>query len=620
MISIHFPAFFPERRHVIPYMTAMSTEKGFIPENVIEDIRGRTDIVEIVSDYVSLKKSGANFKGLCPFHQEKSPSFNVNQEKQFYHCFGCGESGNVFRFLMKMENLAFPESVRLLAARYGVSIPDAKRRKDGQRDEREILLDLNGLAASFFENQLRSPEGGRKAREYLEERGVSMDVAKRFAIGFAPDAWDSCLVYLANKGFSVPQLERAGLIKANEARSRFFDRFRNRIIFPFHDTRGRVVGFGGRLFGGGEEKGPKYLNSPETDTFKKGKIFYGIHHAVKGIQQKGFAVIVEGYFDALTAYLHGFDNVVANSGTALTEDHASLLSRYAKNVTMVYDSDTAGASASERAFEILLKKGFHARMVVLPPGEDPDSYLKKYGPEKFSGALKDAKPFIESLIQSAAEEATSETSVEGKMRRLEKILPFIEKIPSTIEKNEYINILSERLGIPERAIYSDLKKTSRGHPTTSRMPATGLPPRQRPTLSEQCERGIIQLMLQKPDFIDRVEETVSCKDFKNPDFSAIASVLFARNKEGTNITIDKIMESLPEEGQRSLAGALAMEALEFEDPDRALCDFARGMKKEEKRQKLREIQQKKSDAAKSLKVEEFEKLKENCAVLRQDLN
>ncbi len=597
----------------------MASKKGFISEGIIEEVRSRVDIVEIVSEYVSLKKGGRNFKGLCPFHSEKSPSFNVSAEKQFFHCFGCGEGGNVFRFLMKIENLSFPESVRQLASRSGVTIPESSQENQAEKSEREVLYGLNQSVKEFFESQLWDPAKGLRARKYLGKREISTELAKRFSLGLAPDSWDALLTHFQKKGFSTGQLEKAGFIKANEARSKYFDRFRNRVIFPFTDNRGRVVGFGGRLLGE-DSKAPKYLNSPETLLYKKGKIFYGIHQAGKAIQKDGFATMVEGYFDLLTAFQNDIENVVANSGTALTEDHAALLKRYTENVTMVFDSDVAGRSASERGFEILLKQGLRVKMAVLPPGEDPDSYLRKHGRESFQQMMDSSKPFIEYLIDSAAREMGSSGSVEKKSACVNKILPFIAKLPSSIEKNEYINILSERLQISDKAVYGDLMKHgSSRSPGFAKIPSRPVS-KGRPSLAEQCERGMVQIMIQNPGHIKYVEEAVAISDFKNQDLSAIATMLFEQNGLEGSISLDKIMELLPSENQKSLVGAIAMDLTEYEDLERAISDFARGMKKKERKIQLQKIQKEKSFAAKALDVNQFQKLNENCQELRRELS
>ncbi len=601
----------------------MMTNTGFIPEMLVEDIRSKADIVEIISEYVSIKKAGRNFKGLCPFHPEKTPSFNVSPDKQFFHCFGCGEGGSVFHFLMKIETLTFPESVRLLASRYGVDIPRSTGENNYEKDEREILYKLNQTATDFFMSQLHHPVKGLSVRKYLENRGISLALAKRFSLGFAPDSWDACLTYLKNKGYTMAQLEKGGLIKSTEIRDNFFDKFRNRVMFPFHDTRGRVVGFGGRFLGK-KESTPKYLNSPETSIFKKGKIFYGIQHTTKGIQKSGFAIIVEGYFDLLVAFQNGIENVIAGSGTALTEDQAILIKRYTENITMLYDSDAAGRAASEKGFEVLrkhLSHGLHIKMATLPHGEDPDSYLRKHGPEKFNRIIKTAKPFIESLIDSAVKELGTSGSAEMKTRYANDILSFIRKIPSNIEKNEYVNILSERLKISEKAVHSDLFRSMKNLSTRS-VKQNKTPNREaaRPSLSEQCERGIVQIMIQSPDYIKMVEEVISLNDFKNPDLCHIASILFEQHDIGNQITIDKLIELLPEGNQKSLVGAIAIEPVENENIECAIMDFSKGIKKEERKNKLRDILKKKSDAANMSNADEFNKLQEHYSALRRELN
>jgi len=595
----------------------MVAHRGFIPETIIEGILSRADIVEVISEYVPLKKSGGTFKGLCPFHSEKTPSFTVSAEKQFFYCFGCSVGGNVFQFLMRIENLSFPESVRSLASRFGVTIPETAREAGREPGDRDAIYALNQSASDFFEGHLRDPRAGTPAREYLEKRGINPDQAKCFSLGFAPDAWDSCLKYFENRRIPLPVLEKNGLIKSNDNRSKFFDRFRNRIIFPFRDTRGRVVGFGGRILRN-DTNAPKYLNSPETSVFKKGRLLYGIFHTGQGIRKSGYAILTEGYFDFLTCYHHGIQNVVANSGTSLTEDHASLLKRYTDDVTIIYDADPAGKSATERGFDILLKKGLRVKVVTLPQGEDPDSYLRKFGKEAFQEMLERARPFIEHLIHSAAKDSGGSGSLERKMEHARHILSFINKVPGNIEKSEYITMLSDTLKISEKAIQADLRRYSgrerpaRGNQDPSR---TAFGP-----LAEQCERGMIQIIFHHPDRIASVQEAVSPSDFKNPDLARIASVLFRELSLKKRLAMDDILAGLSTETQRSMASSLAMERVEYDNLARVIQDFARGMKKEEKKNKLHEIQEKKTFAVKMLKTDEFRRLKESAAMIRQSLD
>jgi DNA primase len=520
---------------------------------------------------------------------------------------------------MKIENIAFPEAVRSLASRYGVTIPESAEGNKKEKDEREVLYELNRSAAEFFESQLHHPQTGLRAREYLQMRGISLETAKRFSLGFAPDSWDACLNFFRKKGASLDLLGKAGIIKSSETGEKLFDRFRSRIIFPFHDARGRLVGFGGRLLED-DKNAPKYLNSPETLVYKKGKILYGIYFSGKGIQETGFATIVEGYFDFLTAFQNGIENVVANSGTAFTEDQVTLLKRYTENVTMIFDADRAGKAASERGFEVLLKQGIRAKVAGLPEGEDPDSYLRKFGSEKFNAMLKDAKPFIEQLICSALAEEGMLDSTERKTWHANKILEFIRKIPSNIEKNEYLNILSERLRISEKALQSDLLKFPGNRSERNPEPLAHPRKKGRASLAEQCERGLVLIMIQHPEKIKKVREKISLQDFKDSDLHEIASVLLEQDNIESAVTVDKIIERLSTGDQKAIVGALAMEPVEYEDLDRTITDFVKGMKKKDMKDRLHEIQMKKSYAVKMLNASEFSTLKENESALRRDLN
>src|ERR687888_167809 len=354
------------------------------PQTFIDDLRRQADIVRVLSDYVTLKKKGANWMACCPFHQEKTPSFSVNPSKNIFYCFGCSRGGSVFNFVMEMESVSFPEAVRVVAEKAGVPLPQLvdDKKFEARRKEADEVIQLNAWALEFWERQLA--EGGaeaRAAREYVEGRGISDETRRVFRLGYAPNSWDALGLYLKSKGASIGQIERSGLVVKKEAGG-YYDRFRGRLIFPVSDAQGRPVAFGARAMRAGDE--PKYLNSPETAAYTKGRHLFGLNVSRDEIRRKKFAILVEGYLDLIIPFQHGVHNVVASLGTALTAEQSKLLGRFARKVVVNYDGDRAGINAAKRAIEILLPEDFEAKVLVLPDGADPDEFVRARGAEEYN--------------------------------------------------------------------------------------------------------------------------------------------------------------------------------------------------------------------------------------------
>ena len=348
--------------------------KGYIPEDRIEEIRNRINIVDLVSEYITLKKAGRNFLGSCPFHKEKTPSFTVNAEKQIYHCFGCGEGGNAFSFLMKINNMTFPEAVRHLAGKMGIVLPSREftPEEKSRHDLRESLVRVNQLAAVFYAKTLRTAAGSR-GRGYLETRGIRQDIVDTFRLGYAPEGWRGLRDHLQREKITLKHAEQAGLLVARNDGD-CYDRFRGRLMFPIEDINGNVIAFGGRIIGEGE---PKYLNSPESAVYVKGRHLYGLARAKSAIRKDETLIIVEGYFDLLALWNAGISNVVATLGTALTREQVDLIRRYTASVAVTFDTDAGGKAALERSMSLFLERGLKARAVVLPDGKDPDEFVSR---------------------------------------------------------------------------------------------------------------------------------------------------------------------------------------------------------------------------------------------------
>ena len=419
-----------------------------IAEDVIRKIKEQNDIVDVISERVKLKRTGKNYIGLCPFHNEKSPSFTVSEEKQIYKCFGCGEAGNVISYIMKDRNMNFPEAARVLAQRANISIEIDNEENNVQKDMYNKMYKINVEAARYFYDNLRKD---KKAEAYFTNRGITEATMKKFGLGFSFDKWDGLLLCLKKKGYSELDLFNIGLI-IKSPRGSYYDRFRNRIMFPVFDYRGKVIGFGGRVL---DDSKPKYLNSPETPLFHKGLHLYGLNFVIKNNKFRTI-IIVEGYMDCISLHQYGFSNVVASLGTALTINQAKLLKKYVDTVIISYDADAAGQSATLRGLETLKNEGFNLRVLIVPKGKDPDEYIKNSGKQAFQKLVDDAIPLIDYRIKRAGDGINFSNS--------EMIIKYVKKVTEIIidldpvEKDVYIKKISEETGIKEQAIYDLLSK------------------------------------------------------------------------------------------------------------------------------------------------------------------
>jgi DNA primase len=423
-------------------------------------VKQQADIVRVVGEYVRLKKSGQNFTGLCPFHGEKTPSFAVHPVKQIFHCFGCGKGGDVFTFVIEMEKCEFPEAIKIVAEKCGIAIPRPKERSPEERREnqaRSALIDIHRDAQGFFSRQLESTAEGRAARAYLEDRGLNAETIAKYGIGYAPNGGDILLRALKPK-YAEKLLVESGLI-SRDGSGRLFDRFRRRITFPIANDSGKIVAFGCRALGDDQ---PKYLNSPETPIYSKSNLLYHMDRAKEGIRRQDFAVLVEGYMDAIAVARAGISNVVASCGTSLAEPQIKLLGRFTKRIIVNYDPDVAGQAATERSLVLLLEQDFEVRVLALPSiGEkkaDPDLYIREKGAEAYIKALKEAPPYVDYLIARARQ--MDLTSGEGKVRALNFLLPYLQKIPNRLLRSEWATRISQQLRIDEPVLRAELSKAA----------------------------------------------------------------------------------------------------------------------------------------------------------------
>jgi len=423
-----------------------------IPKDKIDEVRERTSIVRLIGEYVPLKRRGSNYIGLCPFHSEKTPSFAVNEDKKIFHCFGCHETGSAITFLMKKDGMTFPEAVRELASRCGVTIKEERGARRGQRDS---LYTINSAAGDYFVMTLHGSEG-RGARAYLEKRGYSdRAFLEGFGLGYAPEGWSGLLRYLEKAGFSPSLAGKAGLVSMGKRG--YYDRFRERLIFPITDVRGRVIGFGGRALG---EGGPKYLNSPETELFKKGETLFGLSQARAAIKDRGFAIVVEGYFDLLAMHASGFTNTVATLGTALTKGHLRALRGYADSLYTLFDADEAGVKAALRGMDLFMDEDMRCRVVTLPCAKDPDEFLRDHGPGEMEKAIDGAVPLMEFFLRRL-ESAHDTSTAEGKAAFFERVIPYISKIKNIAERDHYVSYVATLLKMPPASLYEELRGRGR---------------------------------------------------------------------------------------------------------------------------------------------------------------
>ena len=419
-------------------------------------VKQQADIVRVVGEYVQLKKAGQNFRGLCPFHSEKTPSFNVHPTRQIYHCFGCGKGGDVFSFVMEMEKCEFPDAIRIVAEKCGIAVPRPKERSPEERREnqqRAVLVEMHREAQSFFVKQIQGTQEGKLARAYLEDRGIDKATMDRFGIGYAPSGGDFLLRHFKAK-YPDKLLAESGLISRGE-NGRMFDRFRRRITFPISNESGKIVAFGCRALG---DDMPKYLNSPETPIYSKSNVLYHLDRAKEALRRSDFAVLVEGYMDAIAVARAGISNVVASCGTSLAEPQIKLLGRFTRRVIVNYDPDTAGQTATERSIALLLEQDFEVRVLALPGKADPDKFLREQGADAYIKLLKEAPPYVDYLIARARQ--MDLTTGEGKLRAVNFLMPYIQKIPNRILRSEWATRIAQQLRLDEPVLRAALSKAA----------------------------------------------------------------------------------------------------------------------------------------------------------------
>ena len=550
---------------------------GRIAQNVLEDILGRVDIVELIAGYIPLKRAGRNFKALCPFHHEKSSSFMVSPDRQIFHCFGCGESGNAFKFLMRYERMEFPEAVEVLAQKAGVRLPEFQKEDSAVSSLITELYKINEAGSLFYHGNLNSA-AGQQARQYLVKRGIKVETAVLFKLGLALETWDGIITHLRGKGFALAALEKAGLILPRDSGG-YYDRFRNRIIFPIRDIKSRVLGFGARVL---DNSLPKYVNSPETPIYTKGRNLFGLDLSKDAIRDSDCAVIVEGYLDFIIPYQAGIKNIVASSGTALTQEQAKLIKRYTHNVVVVFDPDSAGEMAALRSLDIFIEEEMSVKVATLPQSFDPDLFVRKSGPEAFKEKIDSAQSLFDYKLKVLKSRFNS-AEIEDKAKIAGLMLLTINKINDSVLKSEYTKKLAQELDVKEEALHAEIKKMSKAAPSARN--ADTVYPKAVP--ASPVEKLLIKLMLEQTELIHRVKDHLSPADFADARVGRIIQAALELAQKGSAIEPSFLMDHIGQEDISRLIceSVFLPEELSGQDREKLFDDCLSRLKQEKVRTK-----------------------------------
>jgi len=554
-----------------------------LPDSFVEEVRRTADIVRYISEQVSLRKMGTSWKGLCPFHQEKTPSFNVRSEPPLFHCFGCGEGGDVFKFVMLHERVGFPEAIETVARRFGIPIPENRFDAGPDRKEREQLLALLKAAAEHFARNFWGAPGAR-AREYLLGRGFRKETLEKIRAGAAPDSWTD-LGDALRRSFEPSALLKAGLVIEGQQGKRPYDRFRNRAVFPIASDAGKIVAFGARCLDGSE---PKYLNSPESPVYQKSRTLYGLSWAKDAIRSTGRVVLMEGYLDVARAVEAGIGEAVATCGTALTAGHARLLRRFTERVVVNFDQDEAGQKAARRSLDILVEEGLKAHVVELPEGHDPDSFLKAEGPDAYRRALEESPPYMEWLIRRAAAENDTRAPA-GKAAYLNALLPSLRRIESAVERAAWLPAIVQRGGLDEQAAQEDLRRAlaSRSASVGVAAVAPAAPAAPRPAVLLPAERLLVALVLSDAEGVGEALDGLDDASIQGLRAAPVLAAARALRARGEPVTAAGL-EGLLEEEARRMVREVAVAPPVSEGVDPAEC--VRELRRLPLRTRMAEIQ------------------------------
>lgn len=551
---------------------------GLFSPATLEQVRAASDLVDVIGSYLPLKRAGANFVALCPFHKEKTPSFNVNPHRQIFHCFGCHKGGDVFTFVQEYEGIGFTEAVRRLAERARIPLEVVNDPAQQQRHYlKETLLQIHEAITQRWQAALANDAAGQIARDYLKQRGVSDEAVKLFRLGYAPDAWDDTVNWGKSKGYELATVEQAGLILRKEGTDHFYDRFRGRLIFPICDEQGRVVGFSGRLLSG-DEKTAKYVNSPETPVFTKGKVFFGLDKSKRGLLDAGFAVVCEGQLDLIACYMAGVHNIVAPQGTALTAEHARILKRYVDEAVLCFDSDRAGQNATVRALDDLLASGLSIRVAAIPAPHDPDSYIKEFGGSSFQQLIDRAEGFFDFYLQHLC--ATNDVSQDkGRLAVVRSMAEALHKTGNAVLVDTYAQKTAQRLGVAAEAVRTEFKKVR-----PQKNLETGSAELQEAVTEAAAVRPstlefwLLKLLLLDDDLVDWAAAHLDLNWVEHPVVRQITSARLTPSADRPRPQVTELLSDLADPGARSLLTEAASQQREIPNRGQQLADITKRLR------------------------------------------
>lgn len=527
------------------------------PQTFIDDLKRQAEIVRVIQDYVQLKKKGANWMACCPFHKEKTPSFSVSPTKEIYFCFGCHKGGSVFNFVMEIERVSFPEAIKIVADKVGMPLPKMVEdsRFEARRQESDDVIQLNSWAMDWWQQQLESSKEARIAREYLVQRELTEETRESFRLGYAPDSWDALSTYLRQKGATQQQIERSGLVVKKEEGGNSYDRFRGRLMFPVLDVQGRPIAFGGRALK--PDDNAKYINSPETIAYVKGRNLFGLNLTRDEIRRQGFAILVEGFLDLIVPFQAGVRNVVASLGTALTSEQAKLLSRFARKLVVNYDGDRAGVQAAKKSIEILLAEDIEVKVLVLPDNADPDEFIRKFGVTEYQRRRAQAQPHIQFVIENALRDRSLHRPAD-KAEAVEEVLPYIRAVNSRIQKREYFDMAMDSLGIDRENVNTSTWRRELWQAVRDNRPARSsavhaVAKERKVTAAEQ---RLLGLLLADANLRHQVLPMLKKEDYEDLATAPLFEALLALDREGTEIDFDALMRKT--EGDEFAASVVPM--------------------------------------------------------------
>lgn len=554
-------------------------------ERIVDEVQSLNDIVEVVSGYLPLKRSGRTFKALCPFHQEKTPSFIVHPEKQIFHCFGCAAGGNVFSFLMKYENLTFPEALRQLAERVHVALPEPIRKSSEEASESEMLYEVYRFAHEYYAANLRHPEKGAAARSYLKKRGFGEEILQEFPLGWATADWRGLLEFLSKRGIKDAILYRSGLISRSKEGNPY-DLFRARLLFPIHNLQGKVIAFGGRGLG---NEMPKYINSPESAIFRKRRELFGLHLAKRFVSgDLSRMILVEGYFDFLQVYRSGFGNVVATLGTSLTEDHVRILKRFVTEAVVLYDGDQAGEAASLRGLEVFLEGEMNVKVAPLPSGKDPDTFLLENGAAEFKKLIDGASDFFDFKWQILSRRFRPSDST-GMLRLSSEFLETLSKVKNPLLLDHYLKRLAGLLNVGEGVLRKQLATKQKKNPSTQ-ISSEPLKEGGKSVISLHPEEGgLISLLLEEPSFLEAAVEALTPEDFRHTGAREVFQTLRGQYGSGTSFAYQKVLNRIGDEATKAFIVAHSLGELNPEQKNKAFSDCLRKILERRRKGRLEDL-------------------------------